>query len=78
MKFATESERRAIYKLAARMNATPAALLPRERVRLYPCPECGAVRDESCVGARGKQRVANHMARVFAAVASEYNLGAAQ
>lgn len=38
----------------------------REEVRTVPCPECGARPDEKCIGARGKERLSNHMGRVNA------------
>lgn len=40
--------------------------LTRERVReLAPCPECHAQPPDRCVGARGRERAANHRGRVI-------------
>lgn len=41
--------------------------LPRELVRTVACPECGAPAGARCKGARGRDRVSNHLSRVVAA-----------
>jgi hypothetical protein len=44
-------------------------LLPARLVRNVPCQECGADSEENCIGVDGRYRKANHMDRVFDAIA---------
>lgn len=36
----------------------------RDKVRTVPCPKCGAEPGENCKGARGSERVSNHIERI--------------
>ena len=54
--------------LALHHQCHPACLVTREQARAAPCPTCGAMPDECCIGARGRLRASNHISRVFAAV----------
>lgn len=40
-----------------------AQMIIRQSVRLVPCPTCGAVSGQKCIGKRVKVRAASHAAR---------------
>lgn len=51
------------------LSSMPDPRLGRLEVRAVPCPECGALAFERCVGSRGQRRISNHQSRVNAASA---------